>query len=166
MVDSNGQILGVLAMQVPTDRIRAIMHFTGGMGESGETYLVGQDLLMRSDSRFSAKSTILDARVDTDTVRRALNGESGASFTDDYRGVRVLSAFTFLDIDDIRWAVMAEIDDDEILSAGEEQRSLTSAFMALLYALAMLSVWFVQAGVPSEGPLSLGDPPDLGDFSD
>jgi len=166
MVDSNDRVLGVLAMQLPTDRIRGIMHFKAGMGETGETYLVGRDLLMRSDSRFSSGSTILETRVDTDTVRRALDGESAVRFTDDYRDERVLSAYTFIDIDDVRWAVMAEVDEDEISAAGGERRSAFSGLLALLYALAMLSVWFVQAGAPGDGGLAVYDPPDFPDVGD
>ena len=74
MIGPEGRILGVLALQLPTERIRSIMQFTAGMGESGETYLVGPDLLMRSNSRFSSHSTVLQQQVDTPTVRRALAG--------------------------------------------------------------------------------------------
>ena len=35
----------------------------------GETYLVGSDHLMRSDSRFSEESTILNTKVDGETVK-------------------------------------------------------------------------------------------------
>ena len=66
--------LGVLALQLPSDTIAEIMHFTAGMGDSGETYLVGPDLLMRSDSRFTEDSTILETTVDTGTVKLALAG--------------------------------------------------------------------------------------------
>ena len=113
IVDEQDEPLGVLALQLPTDTIKDIMHFTAGMGESGETYLVGPDFLMRSDSRFSADSTILATTVDTATVRRALEGESGVAYTPDYRGIEVLSAYDYIDIDGIRWAVMAEIDATE-----------------------------------------------------
>jgi methyl-accepting chemotaxis protein len=54
----NGQLLGVLVVQVPIDRINAIMTSGGkwkeiGLGASGETYLVGSDLRPRSVSRFA-----------------------------------------------------------------------------------------------------------------
>jgi hypothetical protein len=94
MLDAHGQVLGVLALQVPTERIKSIMQFTAGMGATGETYLVGEDLLMRSDSRFSADPTILKTEVDTEPVKRALGGESGTMFVPDYRGVTVLSAYS------------------------------------------------------------------------
>jgi hypothetical protein len=48
------------------------MQVTAGMGETGETYVVGEDLLMRSDSRSAEKSTVLETRVDTESVGLAL----------------------------------------------------------------------------------------------
>ncbi len=51
MYGSQGELVGVLALQIPTERIVEIMNFRGGMGATGETYLVGEDLLMRSNSR-------------------------------------------------------------------------------------------------------------------
>lgn len=168
MTTEDGEVLGVFAMQLPTDRIQSIMHFTAGMGESGETYLVGTDLLMRSDSRFSKKSTILQSRVDTETVQIALKGESGARFTRDYRGVRVLSAYTFTDIDRIRWAVMAEIDEDEVLRDAGAERSLFSGALVLMYALSLLSAWFVRSGEWDAGATVMGayDATELADVGD
>jgi PAS domain S-box-containing protein len=53
----DGRRLGVVALEIPLDRIDAIM--TGarewqaqGLGQTGEAYLVGSDHRMRSDSRF------------------------------------------------------------------------------------------------------------------
>lgn len=65
MRDAAGAVQGVIAFQLPTARIVEIMNYTSGMGRSGETYLVGEDLLMRSNSRFVKESTILRQRVDT-----------------------------------------------------------------------------------------------------
>jgi methyl-accepting chemotaxis protein len=42
--------IGVLIFQFPLNRLNAIMKTRTGMGETGETYLVGGDLLMRFDS--------------------------------------------------------------------------------------------------------------------
>ena len=42
--------IGVLAFQIPLDRISALMNDRTGLGETGEAYLVGADGLMRSDS--------------------------------------------------------------------------------------------------------------------
>jgi len=146
MRDADEQVLGVLALQLPTDRIRDIMQFTAGMGETGETYLVGEDLLMRSDSRFSEDSTILRTRVDTESVRRALGGETGTLFAADYRGENVLSAYTATQIGEFRWAVMAEIDEQEVLQTRAGKRPAIAGLVLALYALAMWSVWYIRAG--------------------
>ena len=50
---------------------------------TGETYIVGSDGLMRSDSRFSETSTILSQKVDTATVTAALDGLIGPSDVSD-----------------------------------------------------------------------------------
>lgn len=130
--DEAGQAIGVLALQLPSDTIAKIMQFTEGMGESGETYLVGSDLLMRSNSRFAEQSTILTTTVATPTVERALAGERGVDYTDDYRGIEVLSAYDSIEFDGVRWAVMAEIDKAEIeRGVGSILASLAAAALAL-----------------------------------
>jgi methyl-accepting chemotaxis protein len=167
MKGPNGELLGVLAFQLPVDRIRSIMQFDAGMGDSGETYLVGQDRLMRSDSRFSQQSTILKVSVETEAVERALKGEQGFTIMPDYRGVPVLSAYDSTQIDGHRWAILAEIDEAEILQNAAEAHPQISGLMVLLYALAMGSLWFLRLDdVPQDEQaagvaMSDSDIPDL-----
>jgi len=116
ILDDNQQALGVLAIQLPTERLNKIMQVTSGMGKSGETYIVGPDLLMRSDSRFSKKSTILKTKVETSSVKNALNNEAGVHIVKDYRGISVLSAYIPLRVVDTNWAILAEIDEAEVLA--------------------------------------------------
>jgi methyl-accepting chemotaxis protein len=139
MFDAEGKKLGVLALQLPTETISDIMHFKTGMGESGETYLVGPDLLMRSDSRFTDISTVLDTTVDTETVQLALSGERGVAYTPDYRGIEVLSAYDYIDIDGIRWAVVAEIDADEIAAKVGSIVGVLAAAAVALFGLVLLT---------------------------
>ena len=51
--------IGVLLFQMPVGEINALMGQRAGLGESGETYLVGADRMMRSQSRFAEESTLL-----------------------------------------------------------------------------------------------------------
>ena len=114
--EQSKQTLGVVALQVPVDEINDIMKKNTGMGNSGESYLVGSDKLMRSDSRFSEQSTILERKIDTVTVNKALQGQSGIEVVEDYRGVRVFSAYTPLDIQGMNWSMLVEIDEAEVLA--------------------------------------------------
>lgn len=111
----DGETIGVLVFQMPIQRINNIMQQHVGMGESGETYLVGTDKFMRSDSRFSDETTILKTKVTGETVERALKGEEGVLLIKDYRGVPVYSSYQALDYNGVRWAVLAEIDKAEVM---------------------------------------------------
>lgn len=149
MHDGAGNFIGVIAFQVPTEKIQSIMHFTEGMSDTGEAYLVGQDYLMRSDSRFSQESTVLKQRVDTATVQRALRGESGVAFTTDYRNVEVLSAYASLSIGETAWAIMTEVDKAEIIGNATSEQPMIAAFMLFLYSLGIWSIWFIQRSEPA-----------------
>lgn len=88
-----------------------------GLGESGEIYVIGADLLMRSDSRFTKESTILKRKVDTDAGRMVQAGKSGLVEALDYRGVPVMSYVTPLAIKELtgfEWGLLIEVDLAEI----------------------------------------------------
>lgn len=114
--NEDGSVAGVLVFQMPIARINNVMQVAAGMGESGETYIVGQDYLMRSDSRFSEESTILKTKVTGATVEKGLDGQTGVEIVTDYRGIPVMSAYGALDFMGTRWVILAEIDEYEILA--------------------------------------------------
>ncbi len=87
------ELVGVLVFQMPVGRINEIMQFNEGLGESGETYLLGSDGLMRSQSRFVEDNTILAQEVESDAAKAAVAGDTGSQIVPDYRGINVLSAY-------------------------------------------------------------------------
>jgi len=87
--DEKYQYVGVVIYQMPIEPLDNIMQVTAGMGTTGETYLVGQDLLMRSNSRFLTDRSILTKRVETRSVQQALQGKTGVEVISDYRNVAV-----------------------------------------------------------------------------
>ncbi|WP_018248887.1 PDC sensor domain-containing protein [Orenia marismortui] len=113
--DKNNQLRGVIALQVPIDKINNIMQERTGMGRSGETYLVGSDYLMRSNSRFGNGKDILKKEVNTSSVRKSLQGEEGVDTIKDYRDIKVLSYHTPLQIKDHNWVLIAEVDEAEVM---------------------------------------------------
>lgn len=149
MFADSGALLGVIALQLPTDEIEEIMDFRSGMGETGETYVVSEQRLMLSNSRFERESTILAVTVDTETVNAALAGNSGVAFVPDYRGVEVLSAYTALDLDTHRWAIMAEMDRQEILQWSARNAPGFGGLVLFFYVLGLGSVW-VLSNAPDE----------------
>ena len=134
------KLLGVLALQMPVSRIDELMQRAQGMGESGETYIVGADYFMRSDSRFldtsKGETSILKTEVKTPTVAAALEGKNGVEEITDYRGIEVLSAYSLLDFNGTKWAVIGEIDSAEIFAPIATTRNiiLGVAITALIIA--------------------------------
>lgn len=145
--DAQGQRLGVLVFQMPTDRINHLMQVAEGMGETGETYIVGSDNLMRSDSRFSTESTILKTKVTGETILSALAGKTGAQFVLDYRGVPVLSAYKPLTFSGTTWAVLAEIDQAEILRPLQTLAWGMALTVAICIALASFIGYKIANGI-------------------
>ena len=139
--DGGGTYLGVLAMQMPIGRINRVMQVSAGLGETGEAYMVGADLLMRSDSKFVSDSTILETKVDTEPARKALAGETGVEVVPEHRGMAMVSAFGPLEFMGVRWAVIAEIGQAELLAPVAE----TGRFM--IVAVAVILVLVTAVGI-------------------
>ncbi len=130
--DENNQLKGVLIYQMPIGELNRIMQVSIGMGESGETYLVGGDHFMRSDSRFSEDSTILKRKVNGETVMSALKDRHGVDVIPDYRGVEVFSAYTPLHFLGITWAVIAEVDVEEAMVTASSVRNISLLVMGIV----------------------------------
>ena len=113
VTDVDGQLLGVIAMQMPIDRINRVMGLSTGLGETGESLIVGKDLLVRNDTRF-AENSILKRRLDTPAVRNALAGKSGRESWTDNDGRRLTGAYAPLDFEGVRFAFVTQMASAEI----------------------------------------------------
>ncbi|NVO09199.1 MAG: PAS domain S-box protein [Bacteroidales bacterium] len=110
-------LLGVIFLEISDKAINGIMAEQlneKGLGNTGEVYLVGQDNLLRSSSRFIEKSILL-ASCNSEVVKSAHEGKVGVQKTIDYRNQKVLSAYGPVNIDDLKWVIIAEMDYEEAM---------------------------------------------------
>jgi methyl-accepting chemotaxis protein len=144
LVNSNGIEIGYIALQFPLNKVNEIMQQRDGMGETGETYLVGEDKRMRSDSYLdpighsviaSFAGDIRHNGVNTNAVSAAFNGETASRIIIDYNGNSVLSSFSTLDIGDFKWALIAEIDEAE---AFETANTLINISTGIVVAVSVI----------------------------
>ena len=158
--DGNEKV-GVLIFQMPVDRINSMMGFRSGMGETGETYAVGPDNLLRSNTyRDTENRTIVASfrnpekgSVQNKEVKAALAGESGVEISTNYLGDEVLSAYGPVDLIGLRWAILAEINTEEAFrtareiqaTSAEANRSMTfwSVTIGAIAGLTVLAISFV-----------------------
>ena len=175
-VFKNDAQLGVLIFQIPVDRINDVMTSSGqwsehGLGNSGETYLVGPDFTMRSASRFFIEdpagylialdnlgypedklarlarynTSILNQTINTDAALEALGGQRGTKIIEDYREVDVLSSYGPIDFGLDRWAVIAEIDASEAFApVASLQRTITLWTLSIAALVIFLGIWNVR----------------------
>lgn len=135
--NKKGKISGAVLLCISLKSISDIMldnNPVNGLGESGESYLVGPDYLMRSQSRFN-DSSVMRAEVRTEGVRNAFEGMEGTSIIKDYRGINVLSSYSMVNVPGLHWAILAEIDTTEALESIADIRNsilLISTIIALL----------------------------------
>ena len=143
-VGPQGRVEGVLALQFPISKINRLMTVdrqweAAGMGTTGETFLVGPDDLMRSDSRVflenpeQFKRDVVDAGtppdvadesirqqgttlvqpVASEATRLAQRGQSGTIVEDDYLGHETLQAYSPVNLPGLHWSIIAKIDTSE-----------------------------------------------------
>ena len=126
----------LIGFEIKASAISDIMYENNpfnGMGKSGEAYLVGSDTLMRSQSRFVPNS-VLKLKAKTDAVINALGCNDNTGIINDYRGIKVLSSYGIISINNIRWAIMAEIDYKEAIIPIDDYRN-NMIFLGMLSAL-------------------------------
>lgn len=166
-------MIGILVLQFPIETFNKVL--TGdykwrdeGLGETGESFVVGPDKTLRSRSRFmyenpstfskelrdsgvnpriieriERQKTAMNAvSVPSVSVEKALQGLSGITTTRSYRGRNVLSAYGPLELDSLRWAVISEMDLDEarapIVRLGRKVIMVSSAITLVVSLLALV----------------------------
>ena len=150
----NGSPELVIALQMPIDRMNEIMHERSGMGSTGETYLVGPDFLMRSDSYLDPEHRSVAASfanpgqgsVRTAASRSALEDVTDSAVVTDYTGSQVFSAWAPVHVYDTTWALMAEIDQAEVMQPiNGLVRTIVIAALILAALIALVALYVAGA---------------------
>ena len=136
--------IGILVFQMPINKINQIL--TGnkrwrddGLGDTGETFMVGEDYKLRSISRpliedidqhvsslqmlryessvlqqiKKMETNILLEEIRQESTALALSGQTGTRIERDARGVQVLCSYAPLEIADVNWIIMSSMTEAE-----------------------------------------------------
>jgi class 3 adenylate cyclase len=165
-----------LVFQVPINEIDRIM--TGGknwqnegMGETGETYLVGDDFYFRSNSRFfftdstnftktmlkkgytqesldnmhGMGTTILGLQSKSESAKAALGGQTGTRLTEDYRGVPIIAAFEPIQIAGLKWGIVCKKDQFEAFKPIRDFKyKVFISLAAIVLLISFISMWLAE----------------------
>ncbi|MBU8818904.1 adenylate/guanylate cyclase domain-containing protein [Mycolicibacterium goodii] len=171
-VGAAGRIEGVLALQFPISVINRLMTMDrkweeSGLGTTGETYLVGPDGLMRSDSRLflenpdQFKADVIKAGTPPDVAEQSIlhggttlvqpvnnqasklaeEGQSGSIIERDYLGRETLQAYAPVDLAGLDWVVVGKIDTAEAFAPVTNfTRTLVLSTVAIIFAVCIAAI--------------------------
>ena len=167
-VFDGNRLVAIMALRLSTNKIEAALS-NEGMGKTGEVFLIGPDKRLRTESRFMQEDPkafvagLRRSKLTTHTVDQierfgtavllapqageaaeaALTGRSGVDADDvDYRGEPVFTAYGPVDLDSLRWAVIAQVDQKEALApvrAYAAQALVAAVGLALLGSLVAIA---------------------------
>lgn len=146
LIGSDGTHLGYVALQLPVHQVNDIMQSRVGMESTAETYLVGSDKRMRSDSYIDPQGHSVEASfagtvekngVNSSSVTKALAGSSGNDLIIDYNGNLALSVYMPLQVGQAHWALLAEIDAAEAFQMADQLKIF--ALVIFIAAIALVS---------------------------
>ena len=117
MTDRFKGVVGYVAVRIPVDKFNAIVQQRTGMGETGESFLVG-----KSQGKTSLRSDLVleDGKVgavkDAPYIQSALDGESGFLIIRNEDGGEAFVKYDHVDIPGVNWAMITEASSDEIFA--------------------------------------------------
>lgn len=168
-VRDEGRLAGAVAVEVPiealTDIVSAGDDSEGtGLGETGEIYIVGSDLLMRSESRLwiedpagyleaavdagydpevteaieAWETTVLNQPVDSEPVATALDDEVFVGPATNYLGRPTVAVAGPLDLPGLDWVAVGEAEQAEVYAPLIRYRNRIALVAAILVPIVLL----------------------------
>lgn len=129
-----------LTLELPVTKLNSLMQTRQGLGDAGETYLVGEDGKLRSDSiRFADLTALQHDAAKSLAVQQALKGASGRLEEPGLDQAPSLKVFIPIEFANHHWALIAEMDESQAFAP-------VRALMWQILILALLTVASV-AGV-------------------
>ena len=141
--DSDGKSAGLLAMHLDLERIDTIIRQRSGLGETGETYLVGnQGSSLSSYSFFLSGQAAgeVSEGLHSEGIDRAMQGMSGQGIYRNHHGTPVLGVYRWLENRDL--ALIVEISCHEAFAPARKlARTIILTGVTLVGLSAILVYW-------------------------
>ncbi|MCI5159522.1 MAG: hypothetical protein D3906_14040, partial [Candidatus Electrothrix sp. AUS1_2] len=148
--DDTGEEIGVLIFELPYKQLDSYMQSRFGLGESGQTYLVGADSLLRSTLRLFKDAPLLETRIETTLFRNWLEEHeqwhrlydqspeshfppprsTKETIYTNYQGIPVLgmySSLEFLNKWGIHWVLVAEVNKKDAFAEATSLKYIAKA---------------------------------------
>ena len=144
----NGLLVGILALQLDTQRIYSVANDNIGLGRSGEislAKLVGTHQAvfvapLRHDPQ-AAMQRKLDLNLNNTPMHLALRGLRGSGMQLDYGGKPIVAAWRYLP--ELRWGIVVQMEANEAFAPIYQQRKILLATLLVLALLGGLAAYYL-----------------------
>ena len=142
--------IGVSVMKMPLYQLATVMSNDAGLGEKGDSYLVGGDYLMRSDSHQVKDLTAIHSfrknhQIRNEVIDAVLAGKTVAKAFKNLSGNDALVAAKPVSVGHYTWALIDEIEMEEAMALVNELQSS----MGILSFISAVSVIIISLLVSS-----------------
>jgi class 3 adenylate cyclase len=174
-VSDGESIIGYVLLEVSAETLTELVTNDGewvdaGMGETGEVYIVGDDMTLRTESRLwledpdsflsdtsqangdavaqdvaTRQTSILIQPVVTDAVEEALATGTFNGTSEDYLGRESVAVAKSIDVGDGQWVVVGSVTTEEAYSALQSYLNLLIIIAVVLIPIvALVAVWMAR----------------------
>lgn len=152
-IEDAGSLVGILAFQMPLDRITEVMSNRSGLGKGGDAVLIGADGRLRSDSHLDPTSLSVSAsfRGESTSARqsgswaKAAKGQTFKGIDQGLHGEEVIASIGSVELLGLHWSILVEKPLHEVMepvnamrSASEEELSGMALRSTLVGAIAIV----------------------------
>lgn len=143
MDDATDTHFGYVAFQIPTDKVDSIVNHRTGLGETGESYLVGEINGERSlRSNRAVKSGKIGEPKNDAYIALGLSGKTGISIKNGSTGVKEMVSYAPITIQDLFWSLNTTVAMDEIEAPFWKLNRVIIAVSAILVIISVIFVAF------------------------
>ncbi len=169
ITDENGKVIGLLALQVTMNIINEMIQQEAGYGKTGDAFIIGDDLYLRSATRFGNESEILKRQIKNDKTlawrdflhhrndklylkRNELDIERVTTYNADNKSKYVLGIYRNLNELEkygLHWALIEEIEHSEAFAYARRLSNIVKvSFIITIIVVFFISIlvtrWFVN----------------------
>ncbi|MGV8853644.1 MAG: methyl-accepting chemotaxis protein [Devosia sp.] len=132
----NGVVDGVIAVQLPSQRIDDVLARVRGLGDSGEVFLIGAGGMVHNDSPLTEEQDAGNLALQGDVITAALDGVKAQGNIEHHEGVSYAAAAEPLQFAGVDWALVALESRAEIEAPANGLRNTLLIIGGLMLAIA------------------------------
>ncbi|MEO5362479.1 MAG: methyl-accepting chemotaxis protein [Magnetococcus sp. DMHC-8] len=142
-IKRNGEWLGVVVLQLSAEALDTITQDRTGMGQTGESYLVGKtgDLISYRSNRVTVQGRVGQPKSDA-FIEKAVAGVAGSGLRSGAGGVPVLSSHGPITIPGLQWAVVSVVAEAEAFASVEALNLAVLGVGAVCAVVVLVVGWF------------------------